>query len=173
MRMARPSQVADQMRRAAEWFASISSNWEADSRRRDYHRPCLPGLQQNSVLPDALTLIDPPTSDEDSDSDHSGPNVRMVTEAVLDSQMTKISVPLTQDEYVACHYQLPALIFFHLDSHMSPHYFFKAFPPRYEIAKVQMVDFAGDSGFSHCGIVYFRNADAGKSQLSPAAVQTT
>ena len=33
------------------------------------------------------------------------------------------------------------------------------FNRRYKVAQVQMVDFAGESGFSHCGIVYFRNTD--------------
>ena len=166
MRMAGPSQVAEQMRRALEWFAGIACNLETDSRRRDHHRPTIPGLLPNSVLPDALTLIDPPTSDEESDTDHSGPNVRMVTEAILDSQMTKISVPATQDDYVPCNYQVPALIFFHLDSHMAASHLQTVFQRRYQVVKVQMVDFAGDSGFSHCGIVYFRSAEEGKVHLA-------
>ena len=166
MRMAGPSQVADQMRRAAEWFSGIACNLEADTRRRDSRRPSIPGLVINSVIPDALTLIDPPTSDEDSDTDLCGPNVRMVTEAVLDSQMTKISVSPSQDEYVPCSYQLPALIFFHLDSHMVASHLLTVFQHRYQVAKVQMVDFAGDSGFSHCGIVYFRSAEEGKVHVA-------
>lgn len=164
MRMAEPSQVAEQMRRALDWFAGIACNLDADLRRRDHYRPTIPGLLPNSVLPDALTLIDPPTSDEESDTDHSGPNVRMVTEAILDSQMTKISVPATQDDYVPCSYQLPALIFFHLDSYMAASHLLAVFQRRYQVAKVHMVDFAGDSGFSHCGIVYFRSAVEGKCQ---------
>lgn len=110
-----------------------------------------------TLLPDTFPLIEPPSSDEDSDSERSGPTVRTVTEAILDSQMTKISVKVRQDEFVPCEYQCPALIFFHLDGNMTSKDLSSVFSPRYSVAHVQMVDFAGDSGFSHCGIVYFRH----------------
>jgi hypothetical protein len=49
----------------------------------------------NTLIQDNIPLIDPPSSDEDSDSGRSGPTVHTVTDAILDSQMTKISVFLT------------------------------------------------------------------------------
>lgn len=113
----------------------------------------------NTLIQDNIPLIDPPSSDEDSDSDRSGPTVRTVTEAILDSQMTKISVMPTQDDLVPCDYQCPALIFFHLDSHMTAKNLAAVFSRKYQVSQVQMVDFAGESGFSHCGIVYFRSAE--------------
>ena len=89
-------QIGEQLKRVSELFAPLSvRDVEASAHRRDHHRPALPlpGLPQlSSLCLDALTIIDPPTSDEESDSDRSGPNVRMVTEAILDSQATKISV---------------------------------------------------------------------------------
>jgi len=112
----------------------------------------------NTLAQDNIPLIDPPSSDEDSDSDRSGPTVQTVTEAILDSQMTKISVIPTQDDLVPCEYQCPALIFFHLDSHMTTKNLAGVFR-KYQVPQVQMVDFAGESGFSHCGIVYFRSAE--------------
>ena len=163
-------QVAVQLKRASELFAPFSlHDFESVPHRRDHYRPSLPlpGLAQfTSLCPDALTLIDPPTSDEESDSDRCGPNVRMVTEAILDSQMTKISVAGKQDDFVPCEYQHPALIFFHLDGNMASGDLMRVFGKRYAVVKVQMVDFAGDSGFSHCGIVYFKHPDEGTLQTA-------
>lgn len=69
--------------------------------------------------------------------------------------MTKIT-----DTYNKVPYQLPSLIFFHLDSNMNSTCLMRSIK-RFKVRpkKARCVDFTNDDSFIHCGIVTFSRED--------------
>ena len=126
----------------------------------------------NSFGPHPSFLIEAGSSDEGSDEETSFPSIRQVTEMILDSQYTVITVNSTQDTHTHTRYHPPALIIFNIDQRM-PIYLAKAtlLTIGTGVIKVVPVDFASDSGFIHCGLIYFSSIDEGKILTSPHNVQ--
>lgn len=116
-----------------------------------------------SFGPHPAFLIDPGSSEEGSDDEICFPSIRQVTESILDSQYTNITVLDKQDAPTHTRYHQPALIIFNIDKRMSM-YQAKSILMKMGngVLKVVPVDFASDNGFIHCGVVYFSTIEEGK-----------
>jgi len=128
-----------------------------------YERPRLsllsPREAYRDVGPDPRILLEPPTSDEDSEDAPRFPSVRKVTETILDSHNTNITV-----EAEAHSFHLPALIFFNLDSHMTHHMLLSVLTKLSPgLVRVHSVDFFSVGNFIHCAIAYFRCYEEAKA----------
>ncbi|OMJ79008.1 hypothetical protein SteCoe_21037 [Stentor coeruleus] len=107
-------------------------------------------------------IADAGSSEEGSDDEICFPSIRQVTESILDSQYTNITDASTHTRYHSS-----ALIIFNLDKRLSI-YQAKSILMKMGsgVIKVVPVDFASESGFIHCGIVYFSSLEEASSMYN-------
>jgi hypothetical protein len=116
-----------------------------------------------SFGPLASPLIDAGSSEEGSDLESSFPSLRQVSDTILDSQHTTITVNPRQDQptHHRCH--PPALIISNLDKRISLNTL-KDVLMRIGsgVIKVNAVNFSSDAYLILCGIVFFQTLEEGK-----------
>jgi hypothetical protein len=95
-------------------------------------------------------IVDPPSSDEDSDVETGRPSLRTAIDSVLDSKLCE-----TSETPLIVSYHKPALILLNIRPALAPAKLRAGLKDLCDsISKVQVVAFPLETGFCRCGIIY-------------------